>query len=223
LFSNDYIDDLLVRLAHHSSAIENNTITLQETVSILLYNTIPNKASLREVYEIDNHRFAFEYILDSIKNKETLTFEVLFKTHSILLERLHHERGKFKTNSNAIVGADFTTASVQETPILMKQWLDNINYRLENSSTKEEIVEAVCESHIQFEKIHPFQDGNGRTGRLIMSYLLMLNDIAPLVIEKEDKGDYILYLANEDVEGFTSYALKKISDEEVRMTSFPAN
>lgn len=223
MLSKDYIDDLLVRLAHHSSAIENNTITLQETVSILLYNTIPNKASLREVYEIDNHRFAFEYILECIKDKERLSFEVLFKTHSILLERLHHERGKFKTSSNAIVGADFTTASVQETPILMKQWLDNINYRLENSSTKEEVVEAVCESHIQFEKIHPFQDGNGRTGRLIMSFLLMLNDIAPLVIEKEDKGDYILYLANEHVEGFTSYALKKISDEEVRMTSFPAN
>src|SRR5699024_3728389 len=201
-------------------AIENNTITLQETVSILLYNTIPNKASLREVYEIDNHRFAFEYILECIKDKTTLSFEVLFKMHSLLLDRLHHERGKFKTSSNAIVGASFTTASVEETPILMKQWLDNLNYRLKISTTKEELVEVICESHIQFEKIHPFQDGNGRTGRLTMVYLFMLNDISPLVIEKENKGDYIFYLANEDIEGFTHYALKKITDEEARMKSF---
>lgn len=61
------------------------------TVSILLYN----KASLREVYEIDHHRFAFKYILDRIKNNEILSFEILFKIHSILLERLHHQRGKF--------------------------------------------------------------------------------------------------------------------------------
>jgi len=160
LLSKEYNDDLLVRLAHHSSAIENNTITLQETVSILLYNTIPNKASLGEVYEIDNHRFAFEYILECIKDKTTLSFEVLFKMHSLLLDRLHHERGKFKTSSNAIVGASFTTASVEETPILMKQWLDNLNYRLKISTTKEELVEVICESHIQFEKIHPFQEGN---------------------------------------------------------------
>ena len=216
----DYIDDLLVRLAHHSSAIENNTITLQETVSILIYNTVPNKASLREVYEIDNHRFAFEYILDCIEKKEGLNFEVLFKTHAMLLERLHHERGKFKSSSNAIVGANFTTATVEETPLLMMQWLDNVNYRLENSTTKEEIVEVVCDSHIQFEKIHPFGDGNGRTGRLIISYLLMLNDVAPLIIEKEDKGDYIFYLANEDVKGFTDYALEKIAAEEDRISSF---
>jgi len=63
-------------------------------------------------------------------------------------------------------------------------------------------------------------DGNGRTGRLTMVYLFMLNDISPLVIEKENKGDYIFYLANEDIEGFTHYALKKISDEEARMKSF---
>lgn len=175
MYLKDYIVDLLLRFTYHSSAIENNTFTLQEVESILVYNTISNRASLREVYEIDNHRFAFEYILSCIRKGEKLSFKTIFKIHSLLLDRLHHERGKFKTSSNAIVGADFSTASVEETPILMKQWLDNVNYRLEIASTKEEIVEVVCDSHIQFENIHPLQDGNRRVGRQItvcLKYML---------------------------------------------------
>lgn len=81
-------------------------------------------------------------------------------------------------------------------------------------------MKKVCESHIEFERIHPFADGNGRTGRLIMNYLLMKNDIAPLVIEKVDKERYIFFLANQDVNGFSDYAEEKIQKERKRMKSF---
>jgi len=160
MLSRDYIDDLLVRFAHHSSAIENNRITLQGAESILIHKTIPSRSSLREVYEIDNHRFAFDYMLSCIRSNEKLTFKTVFKIHSLLLDRLHHERGMFKTSSNRIVGVSFRTASVEETPILMKQWLDNVNYRLENSLSRKEIIKVICDTHIQFERIHPFQEGN---------------------------------------------------------------
>lgn len=160
MYREDYITDFMMRFAHHSLAIENNRITLQGAESILIDNTIPSKTSLREVYEIDNHRFAFDYMLSCIRGKEKFTFKTIFKIHSLLLDRLHHERGKFKTSSNRIVGVNFRTASVEETPILMKQWLDNVNYRLEDSRSKREIINVVCDTHIQFERIHPFQDGN---------------------------------------------------------------
>ena len=173
----EYMEDLLVRMSHHSSAIENNTITLPETVSIILHNTVPNKVSLRELYEIDNHRHAMEYLLSPDTLNEEFTFDILFTTHAILMDRLHHERGMFKTEVNYIKGADFDTVDPKEAYIVMKQWLDNVNYRLDVAESKIEIIETVCESHISFERIHPFADGNGRTGRLVMNYLLMKNDI----------------------------------------------
>lgn len=105
----------------------------------------------------------------------------------------------------------------------MKQWLDNINYRIEASGTNQDIIDLVCESHIEFERIHPFADGNGRTGRLVMNYLLVKNDIAPLVIEKEDKERYIFFLANQDVEALSNYAQDKIKKEFSRMKSFESS
>lgn len=221
--SKEYMEDLIVRMSHHSNAIENNTITLPETVSILLHNTVPNNVSLREVYEIDNHRYAMEYLLSHDTLEEVFSLDVLLKTHEILMDRLHHERGMFKSEVNYIKGADFDTVAPSNAYIVMKQWLDNINYRIEASETNQDIIDLVCESHIEFERIHPFADGNGRTGRLVLNYLLVRNDIAPLVIEKEDKERYIFFLANQDVEAFSNYAQDKIKKEFSRMRSFESS
>ncbi|PWA11848.1 hypothetical protein DCC39_08640 [Pueribacillus theae] len=217
---NEYMEDLLVRMSHHSNAIENNKISLPETVSIILYNTVPNKVSLRELYEIDNHRHAMQYLFSPDVLEKDFTFDVLFETHAILMDRLHHERGMFKTEPNYIKGADFDTVHPDNVFVIMKQWLDNVNYRIEIAESDKDIIDLVCESHIEFERIHPFADGNGRTGRLVMNYLLMKNDIAPLVIEKEDKERYIFFLANQDVKSFSDYAEKKIKKEQKRIKSF---
>jgi Fic family protein len=214
-----YIEDILVRIAHHSSALENNTITLNETVSILLHNTIPGRGvSVREVYEITNHTEALEYVLKNLVVE--FGINTVHDIHSILMDRLHHERGKFKTQQNAIVGAQFQTAIPSETPILMRQWVDNLKYRLETSKSDEEIIQCICESHIEFERIHPYADGNGRTGRLIMVYLLLKNKIPPLIIDKEHKANYITFLAEQDGKAFSDYAKKMIEGEKVRYLAF---
>lgn len=216
----EYMEDLLVRMSYHSNALENNTINLPETVSIILHNTVPNKVSLRELYEIDNHRYAMEYLFSSDKLEEDFTIDTLFDTHAILMNRLHHERGMFKTEENYIKGADFNPALPKETPMLMKQWIDNVHYRLKIAKTTKDIINLVCETHIEFERIHPFADGNGRTGRLIMNYLLMKNDVAPLIIEREEKERYVYFLANQDVESFSDFAESKLKKEQKRIKSF---
>lgn len=219
-FSKEYMEDLIVRMSHHSNAIENNIITLPETVSIILHNTVPNNVSLRELYEVDNHRYAMEYLLSHDTLEEEFSFDILFETHAILMDKLNHERGMFKSEVNYIKGADFDTVAPRDTYMMMKQWLDNVNYRIEASETDRDIIDAVCESHIEFERIHPFADGNGRTGRLVMNFLLVKNDVAPLVIEKGDKERYIFFLANQDVGSFSNYAQEKIKREFSRMKSF---
>jgi Fic family protein len=214
----DYLDDLLVRMTHHSSAIENNTITLSEAISILLHRTIPGKISVREFYEIENHRMAFNYIIEHIDQE--LTISMVHDVHSILMDRLHHERGQFKSQENAIVGASFQTASPTETPSIMHQWLENLNDQMQQAKSPHEIIASVCSSHIEYERIHPYADGNGRTGRLLMMHLLLQNKIVPLVIQKENKHEYFQFLENQDAQGFAAYAVTTIEKEQQRYNAF---
>ncbi|KQY85287.1 hypothetical protein ASD24_28815 [Paenibacillus sp. Root52] len=214
----DYLDDLLVRMTHHSCAIENNTITLSETVSILLYQMIPGKVSVREFYELENHRIAFNYIIESI-NQE-LTISLIHDVHSLLMDRLDHEKGHFKSHENVIVGATFPTASPKETPLLMEQWLLNLNNRIQKAKSSDDIILSICSSHIAFERIHPYKDGNGRTGRLIMMHLLLKNRVVPLVILKDQKHKYFQFLDKQDTEGFTVYATENINKDRQRYNAF---
>lgn len=221
-FSKDYLDDILVRLAHHSAGIEGNTISLPATVSIILNGTLPmsGKATVREFYEIENHKRAFENILTHLLNEETLTIEIIKEIHADLTDRLQYDRGQFKKNENMIIGAEFQTASPSETPYLMAQLVDNLTYRLNMAESEDEKLLAILDTHIQFERIHPFSDGNGRTGRMVLNYSLLQQGFPPLIIEKETKAEYIEFLGNQDVDGFFRFAKVLLEKEQRRMQGF---
>ena len=216
----EYIDDLLVRIAYHSSAIEGNTISLADTVTILLHETIPGKVSKREFYEIENHKQALEYVIDQLENNESLSLNIVRGIHTQLMDHLNFDRGMWKTHDNAIVGADFNTASAHDVPYLMKQWIDNLNYRLHQSKTDEEKIKHILEMHIDFERIHPFSDGNGRTGRLLIIYSLLEHDISPMIIPVDLKSDYIRFLANKDSEGLYNLLYPIALEESKRRKAF---
>lgn len=220
LFSEEYMDDLLVRLAHHSSAIEGNTITLNETVSIILNDTIPGSINKREFYEVENHKQAFEYIQHCLLNEEKLSIGIIKEIHRLLLDHLDYNRGNFKNISNAIIGAEFDTASPEQTPTLMFQWLKNYEYLMENAKTEEEKIKIILEKHIEFERIHPFNDGNGRTGRMVMLYSLLENNIPPIIITKELKPKYILGLSEKNVNMLYEMSKPLIEKERDRMIKF---
>lgn len=229
--TQDYLEDILVRLAHHSSAIEGNTITLPETVTIILNDTLPNNSKItrREFYEVDNHQQAFEYMIHLIRNHEKLSVSVVKDIHKLLTDRLQYDKGQFKTEENYIKGAEFNTTSPEQVPQMMEQLVGNLNYRLDVATTEESILAAILETHIQFEKIHPFSDGNGRTGRMVMNYSLLAHNLPPLIIKKSEKNTYMQILAEaqvkvfpsiEDVENFTTFAKTIIDEEKKRMNSF---
>ena len=218
----DYLDDMLVRLAHHSAGIEGNTISLPATVSIILNGTLPisSGATVREFYEIENHKQAFSNMLDHLESNDTLSVSIIKEVHADLTDRLQYDKGQFKKNENLIIGAEFQTASPSETPFLVQQLVDNLEYRLENAATDEEKLERILDAHIQFERIHPFSDGNGRTGRVIMNYSLLQEGFPPLIIEKETKATYIELLAKQDLDGFMSFAKEILAKEQKRMKAF---
>ncbi|EHZ82312.1 fic/DOC family protein [Streptococcus pneumoniae 8190-05] len=121
---------------------------------------------------------------------------------------------------NAIIGAEFQTASPAETPYLMTQWADNTAYRLEHAQNEKEVLEILADTHIQIERIHPFSDGNGRTGRLILMYLAMKYLNAPIIIPKDSRAHYMELLANQNVTGLADLFKKSLDYERIRKKQF---
>lgn len=220
--TNDYFEDILVRLAHHSAGIEGNTISLPATVSIIVNGTLPisSGVTVREFYEIENHKQAFEHMINHLINEDKLSIELIKEIHGDLTDRLQHDKGQFKKSENMILGAEFQTSSPAETPMLISQLVDNLNYRLEHTEAKEDKLKAILDTHIQFERIHPFSDGNGRTGRMIMNYSLLQEGFPPLIIEKETKAQYVELLSNQDVDSFLTFAESILDKESRRMIAF---
>ena len=104
-------------MAYHSSAIEGNTVTLPEVSNIFLERSLPKYKTIREFYEIKNHKQAFEFLFDNINNNVELNIDSLLNMHKYLVDRLQHDAGNFKSSRNAIVGTEFQTASPTENTV----------------------------------------------------------------------------------------------------------
>ena len=213
----EYMEDILVRMAHHSTAIEGNTLTQAETISILIHNFIPRDMSEREYYEVKNYRKAFNTLLEADRK---ITTELIKKYNKYIMENLHDLNEKFKTTQNLILGAEFEPTKPYLVPFEIEDWCNNLSYRLENAKTNEEKVEIIMDQHIKFEKIHPFIDGNGRTGRLLIIHSCLKEDLEPIIIPKEEKGKYINLLANENLKELTKWALQLQEKERDRIEKF---
>jgi len=216
----EYFLDLSVRMIHHSNAIEGNTLTLNETATIILDSTIPGSKSVREVFEVLNHKKAIDYMISELENEKKLDIYMIKKINKEILDRLNDDAGNFKNSSNAIIGADFVTSTPSQAPALIKNWIENLNYRLELCENNNEKLLEILHSHIEFERIHPFSDGNGRAGRLIMLYLCFQEKISPFVIEKSDRALYMNYLREQNTD-IIFERVKELQDfEERRMKQF---
>ena len=218
-FTEEYINDLNVRMTHHSNAIEGNTLTLNETATIILDDTIPNAMSKREFLEVLKYSDALKFLQAELENN-TIDIYMIKEINKILLNRLNHNAGNFKTDYNYIRGVDFETASPSETPYKMNEWFENINFQLKSFYFDDEKLKIILEYHIKFERIHPFSDGNGRTGRLIMLALMLENNLTSFVITVENRGKYMDILRNQDIESFVGLVEPLMEEEKKRIIAF---
>ena len=178
--------------AYNTNHIEGSTITPDETASIYETGTILTSSDkvivLKDATEVKNHFTLFKYMLDTIEEK--LSEDMIKRFHFILKEgTLTDEEkewfvvGDYKKKKNFV--GNITTSLPSEVAKDMQNLLDCYE-KIDNKK-----LEDIIEFHVRFERIHPFQDGNGRVGRMIMFRECLYNDIMPFYIEYENKDFYI--------------------------------
>lgn len=216
----EYAEDLLVRIAHHSSAIEGNSLTVPDAITLLVDELIPSGGkTMRELYEVANHREALARVVTHAASGQQLTGTFIRELQADLLDHIRDDRGEWKTTQNAILGARTETAEPSEVPWLMEQWAENAQWQAENL-TGANALSAIASAHAEFERVHPFADGNGRTGRMLIMWQTLKAFGVPIVIEVDRREQYIAALHEDDRVALTDLLADCLLTELERATRF---
>lgn len=184
-----------VEYTHNSTAIEGNTLTLMETKVVLEDGIAIGGKSLREIYEVVNHKKAYQYVKDCIRKGLTLDENIVKDVHALLMENILIG-GIYRREEVVISGASHTPPAGNEMYAQIKDFYVELAKKGDLNG-----IELAAWTHAEFVRIHPFLDGNGRTSRLLMNYQLLSRGFLPISIAKEDRLDYYNALDKYAVQG----------------------
>ena len=176
-------EEFTVEYTYNSNAIEGNTLTLRETDLVLRGLTIDRKP-LKDHMEVVGHKEAFDYVRELVKEKAPLTESIIKQIHYLVLADKKDDRGVYRRVPVRIMGAHHEPVQPYMIAPKMEQLL------LDYIASEEHIVTKLARFHIDFEGIHPFIDGNGRTGRLLVNLELMKAGYPPIDIKFTDRVAY---------------------------------
>ncbi len=203
---SSYEKDFELKFTHNSTAIEGNTLTLMETKVVLEDGISVGGKELREIYEVINHKKAYEYVKKCIAENKSLTENIVKDLHAILTENII-VGGIYRNQEVRISGAGFTPPSGNEMYLQIKGFYETLICKTDLNP-----IELAAWTHAEFVRIHPFIDGNGRTGRLLMNYQLLSQGFLPVSIAKEDRLCYYNTLeefaANGNLKPFADFIAK---------------
>ncbi len=176
-------EEFVVEYTYNSNAIEGNTLTLRETDMVLRGLTIAQKP-LKDHMEAVGHKEAFDFVRDLVKDQEPLSERIIKQIHYLVLADKKDDRGVYRRIPVRIMGAKHEPVQPYLIQPKMEQLLEAYN------NSKEHIIPRLARFHIEFESIHPFIDGNGRTGRLLVNLELMKAGYPPIDIKFTDRIAY---------------------------------
>ncbi|MFH0830996.1 MAG: Fic family protein [Parcubacteria group bacterium] len=174
----------LSEAVYNSNAIENSTLTLRETEKILLQQKVGRLVTTREVFEAKNLALATEYMRDKATQAD-LTKETILLLHKMLMTNIAEHAGRFRT-AGEYVRVGTHVAPAPEKAIRM---LDHALVAY-SSDVNSFFLEKIAQFHLMFEFIHPFNDGNGRIGRLLINWQLHRLGFPQIIIRNKDKETY---------------------------------
>jgi Fic family protein len=175
-----------IGLTYTSNAIEGNTLTESETKVVIEDGITIGGKSLREHYEAIGHASAYDHIY-SLLEKPVSEDDVLL-LHKLFFGQIDPENaGSYRKKNVIITGTDYLPPDYQKVPELMKKHIENLNKDVKDKHP----LEHASDLHAEFESIHPFTDGNGRIGRLLLSIFCMKNGYCPVIIPPIRRAEYI--------------------------------
>lgn len=179
---NSVYDDIKIEYLYHSNKLEGSTFSIQQLNILLEQNMVTGEHSVNDVQETINSLELFDFVIDTLNEK--LTPRLLREYHSILKKNTSDENygfvGAYKKIPNKLRGVNIELAQPYEVEELIERLLEK--------EIKE--LDDIADFHQQFEKIHPFQDGNGRIGRFIMLKQCIENSIDLIAIDDEYNKEY---------------------------------
>ncbi len=176
-------EEFVVEYTYNSNAIEGNTLTLRETDMVLRGLTIAQKP-LKDHMEAVGHKEAFDFLRELVKEQVILSESIIKQIHYLVLEDKKDDRGIYRRVPIRIMGAQHESVQPYLIQPKMKRLLED--YR----NSTEHIIPRLARFHIEFKGIHPFIDGNGRTGRLLVNLELMKAGFPPIDIKFTDRIAY---------------------------------
>ncbi|CAG9470511.1 Fic family protein [Campylobacter upsaliensis] len=202
---------LRVSITHHSNAIEGISLSYGETKTLLETGKTANNKPLDEQLVILGFAQAYDLIIREANDKnkildssfiKDLHFLIFSNAQKICPHLVRKPIGAYRNEEVKIVGSSIKLTL----PHLISQELENLLYRFPSNQLN---LEQIAEFHALYEKIHPFSDGNGRTGRLLMSFQCIQNNLIPPLIENENRKKYLEFLQeaqiNNNIKAFAEF------------------
>lgn len=178
-----FTDDFAVRFCWSSNAIEGNTLSLEETIALVEYDEVRSGHTYTEYQEAKNLYHAIRESMIPFRMEELS--EEWIKKNNRLIRGFDGEYRTIPLRIGTQVETTYMPPPFAQVPGLMEAYLKDVNFQARNFA---ELIEKVVRSHLRFERIHPFADGNGRTGRMIMNQQLINHGLLPIAINKN--SDY---------------------------------
>ena len=176
---------LETELAYTSNHIEGNTLTRRETALVIEEGITTGGKPLKDYLEAKNHADAFRYILDVLSKKKSVTQDDILKIHAVVLKGIDDAfAGRYRNIRVRIKGSSVVLPNPMKVPDLMAEFERYLQ-------TQKDVITRAIMGHFKFVSIHPFVDGNGRMGRLLMNLILLQNGLWPIIIRPRDRKKYI--------------------------------
>jgi Fic family protein len=212
LTKEETLKNFIIEFAFNTASIEGNTITLKQAQNLLQDNLTPKNKTLREIYDLQNTETVFNKLYSDTKPE--LNHELICQIHDELLENIDTRRG-YRTIDVRVFKASFKSTPA---PYVKSDMDILLRWYYENREKLHPFVLATLFHH-KFEKIHPFMDGNGRTGRMLLNYILLRSKYPPTIIRRKNRNTYLEKLHKADESDLT----KNNPEHYASLVKFSAN